>query len=44
VVARLLDPGRAQFYASKGLRIVCPTSSAIEALVSAVRHTEEAPA
>lgn len=44
VVARLLDPGRAQFYASKGLRIVCPTSSAIEALVSAVRQTEEAPA
>ncbi len=43
VVARLLDPGRAQFYASKGVRIVCPTSSAIEALVSAVRQTEEAP-
>src|SRR5436309_4430477 len=42
VVIRVLDPGRAQFYASRGLRIVCPTSSAIETLVEAVRSTEEA--
>jgi len=41
VVVRVLDPARAQFYASRGLRIVCPTSSAIETLVAAVRSTEE---
>ena len=44
VVCRLLDPARAQFYAARGLRIVCPTSSAIETLVSAVRQAEEVPA
>jgi trk system potassium uptake protein TrkA len=41
VVVRVLDPARAQFYATKGLHIVCPTSAAIETLVSAVRHAEE---
>ena len=41
VIVRVLDPARAQFYATKGLQIVCPTSSAIETLVSAVRHAEE---
>jgi trk system potassium uptake protein len=41
VIVRVLDPARAQFYATKGLRIVCPTSSAIESLVSAVRATEQ---
>jgi trk system potassium uptake protein TrkA len=41
VVVRVLDPARAQFYATKGLHIVCPTSSAIETLVSAVRQAEE---
>jgi trk system potassium uptake protein len=40
VVARVLDPARAQFYATRGLRIVCPTSSAIETLVGAVREAE----
>jgi trk system potassium uptake protein TrkA len=40
VVVRLLDPARAQFYATKGLRIVCPTSAAIETLVEAVRAAE----
>jgi trk system potassium uptake protein TrkA len=40
VVARVLDPARSQFYAARGLRIVCPTSSAIESLVSAVRAGE----
>ena len=40
VIVRILDPARAQFYASRGLRIVCPTSSAIETLVSAVREAE----
>jgi trk system potassium uptake protein TrkA len=41
VVVRVLDPARAQFYATRGLRIVCPTSSAIETLVGAVREAEE---
>ncbi len=41
VVVRVLDPARSQFYAARGLRIVCPTSSAIESLVSAVRASEE---
>ena len=40
VVVRVLDPGRAQFYSERGLNIVCPTSAAIETLVSAVRATE----
>jgi trk system potassium uptake protein TrkA len=42
VIARLLDPARAQFYAARGLRIVNPTSAAIESLVGSVRATEEA--
>jgi trk system potassium uptake protein TrkA len=42
VIVRILDPARAQFYATKGLRIVCPTSSAIETLVGAVRQAEHA--
>jgi trk system potassium uptake protein TrkA len=41
VVVRVLDPARAQFYATRGLRIVCPTSAAIETLVGAVRSAEE---
>jgi trk system potassium uptake protein TrkA len=40
VVARVLDPARAQFYATRGLRIVCPTSAAIETLVESVRAAE----
>jgi trk system potassium uptake protein TrkA len=40
VVARVLDPARAQFYATRGLRIVNPTSAAIETLVGAVREAE----
>jgi trk system potassium uptake protein len=42
VVIRVLDPGRAQFYATRGMRVVCPTSSAIETLVESVRATEPA--
>jgi trk/ktr system potassium uptake protein len=42
VIVRVLDPARAQFYATRGLRIVCPTSSAIETLVGAVRESERA--
>ena len=37
VVVRLLDPARAQFYAEQGMRVVCPTSTAIEALTEAAR-------
>lgn len=44
VVIRVLDPGRAQFYAARGMRVVCPTSAAIETLVEAVRATEATPA
>jgi trk system potassium uptake protein TrkA len=40
VIVRVLDPARAQFYATRGLRIVCPTSAAIETLVGAVREAE----
>ena len=37
VVVRLLDPARAEFYASQGMRTICPTSNAIERLNDAVR-------
>jgi trk system potassium uptake protein TrkA len=36
VVVRVLDPKRAEFYATLGLNTVCPTSAAIDALVAAV--------
>ena len=37
VVVRVLDPGRAKWYAQQGLQIVCPTQTAIELLEAAVR-------
>jgi trk system potassium uptake protein TrkA len=37
VVVRLLDPARAEFYSAQGMRVVCPTSSAIGGLEEAVR-------
>src|SRR5262245_35065599 len=37
VVVRLLDPARADFYASQGMRTICPTSTAIDGLSEAVR-------
>ena len=40
VVVRVLDPARAEFYASRGLRTVCPTSTAIDTLVESVRACE----
>src|SRR5436189_5311682 len=40
VVVRLLDPARAEFYRQRGLRIVCPTETAIEVLTEAVRSCE----
>jgi trk system potassium uptake protein TrkA len=30
VIARVMDPGRAAWYAEQGLRTVCPTQKAIE--------------
>jgi trk system potassium uptake protein len=36
-VVRILDPARAEFYAQRGLRTVCPTSTAIDVLTEAVR-------
>jgi trk/ktr system potassium uptake protein len=36
VVARVLDPYRAEWYSQQGLHTVCPTKSAIEMLTSAV--------
>ena len=36
-VVRILDPARADFYRERGMRTVCPTSTAIDALSEAVR-------
>ena len=33
----MLDPARAEFYAARGLRTICPTQTAISALGAAVR-------
>ena len=44
VVARVLDPGRARFYDTLGLRTICPTSRAIGALIEAVQSFAEAQA
>jgi trk system potassium uptake protein TrkA len=37
VVVRVLDPARAEFYAERGLRTVCPTQTAIQVLSESVR-------
>ena len=37
VVVRLLDPARADFYAARGLDVVCPTKTAYETLTERVR-------
>jgi trk/ktr system potassium uptake protein len=39
VVARVLDPGRAAFYAAQGLQTVCPTSGAIDVVTQAICAT-----
>jgi len=44
VVVRILDPARAKFYRERGLRTVCPTDTAIETLIDAVRACEIKPA
>jgi len=43
VVVRVLDPARARFYAERGLNIVCPTQTAISALLDAARSTTPEP-
>jgi Trk K+ transport system NAD-binding subunit len=40
VVVRLLDPARTAFYRERGMRIICPTETAIEFLTEAVRSCE----
>ncbi|HZC28292.1 MAG TPA: TrkA family potassium uptake protein [Gaiellaceae bacterium] len=40
VVVRVLDPARANFYGELGLRIVCPTKTAIQDLLQAARECE----
>src|ERR671932_103230 len=43
VVVRVLDPARAAFYRELGLRTICPTSAAIDALLTAARECEIPP-
>ena len=43
VVVRVLDPARAQFYAERGMRTVCPTQTAISVLLDTVRTTAPQP-
>ena len=43
VVARILDPKRAAFYGTRGLRTVCPTQTAIATLTDVVRSCSAAP-
>ncbi|HVP75458.1 MAG TPA: TrkA family potassium uptake protein [Gaiellaceae bacterium] len=40
VVVRVLDPARAEFYAGRGMRTVCPTKTAIDTLIETVRSCE----
>jgi trk system potassium uptake protein len=44
VVIRILDPARADFYSERGLRVVCPTKTAIDTLMDAVRTCAIPPA
>jgi trk system potassium uptake protein len=43
VVVRILDPARADFYGSLGLRVICPTKTAINDLLEAARACEVRP-
>ena len=43
VVVRVLDPARADFYAQRGLRTVCPTETAISVLLDTVREAAPVP-
>jgi trk system potassium uptake protein len=42
-VVRILDPARAELYSTLGLRVVCPTSSAIDVLTEAVKSCSVRP-
>ena len=44
VVVRILDPARAEFYAERGLRTICPTQTAIAAITDEVRASAGAEA
>jgi trk system potassium uptake protein TrkA len=43
VVVRVLDPARADFYAKRGLRTICPTQTAISVLTDVVRACDVRP-
>lgn len=43
VVVRVLDPARADFYAQRGLRTVCPTQTAVSILTDEVRAIDPSP-
>jgi trk system potassium uptake protein TrkA len=43
VVVRILDPFRAAFYAERGMQTVCPTQTAISALLDTVRANAPRP-
>jgi trk system potassium uptake protein TrkA len=43
VVVRVLDPARADFYAKRGLKTVCPTQTAISVMTDTVRACDVRP-
>ena len=43
VIVRILGPARAEFFAGRGLNVVCSTQNAIETLITAVRVSEGTP-
>ena len=43
VVVRVLDPARSEWYRAQGLTTVCPTQTAIELLLTAVRSSDGRP-
>jgi trk system potassium uptake protein TrkA len=43
VVVRILDPARADFYSQRGLRVICPTKTAINDLLESARACEVRP-
>jgi len=43
VVVRVLDPLRADFYAKRGMRTVCPTQTAVSVMTDAVRACDIRP-
>src|SRR5918912_4614821 len=43
-VVRVLDPARADFYAQRGLRTVCPTSTEFDVLTDVVKSCQSQPA